>query len=352
MSIRIWRDDGLRVVAKSAFQNSRRPGLQPRQSAGRPTTVAPASRGVPPGTIAFRRYLDTEQTHAAIFSMSTDGTGARKLTDPPVNVIDSSPSWSPDGARIAFQREFTNKPYEVYIINADGSGLTQVDPGCPEGIPQSQICEETDPAWSPDGSRLAFGWPYGTLRKVKGEDTIEVASIGLMDPNGGNVVQITQLVRPSTSEDSTPAWSPDGKRIAFIRVIITAEPPDGAALFVVDADGANEKQLTPWELRAADPDWSPDGREISFRSEPHASMEFVGSLYTVRPDGTELHQLTPDDSKVHVLGSSFSADSEWIVFARTGVGGLPDLFIMRRDGTELVPLTETPVWDSAPDWAP
>ena len=82
------------------------------------------------------------------------------------------------------------------------------------------------------------------------------------------------------------------------------------------------------------------------------SREFYGDLYTVHPDGTGLKQLTDYDGDVQVLASSFSPDSEWIAFAQTGVGSQPDIFVMRRDGTEVAPLTQTPEWDSAPDWGP
>ena len=78
----------------------------------------------------------------------------------------------------------------------------------------------------------------------------------------------------------------------------------------------------------------------------------MGDLYTVRPDGSDLSQLTNNDDGSQVLASSFSSDSEWLVFAMTGVGGQPDLYVMRTDGTDLSQLTTTPLWESAPDWSP
>ena len=78
-----------------------------------------------------------------------------------------------------------------------------------------------------------------------GEDTIEVGAIGVMDADGGNVRQVTQRVRPTHSEDGEPVWSPDGKRIAFVRLNVTAKPRDRKAIFVVNADGSGLKRLTP-----------------------------------------------------------------------------------------------------------
>lgn len=114
--------------------------------------------------------------------------------------------------------------------------------------------------------------------------------------------------------------------------------------------GSGEQQITPWDLRAADSAWSPDGALISFRSEPSRAQEYVGHLYTVTPDGSGLTQVTDHEDGTMVLGSSFSPDSRWIAFARGGVGGMPDIYVMRRDGSDLATITETQVWDSAPDW--
>jgi len=172
-----------------------------------------------------------------------------------------------------------------------------------------------------------------------------------MDADGLNRRQLTQRRRPTSSEDHEPVWSPDGARIAFIRWNSTASPHDGRAIFVVNADGSGLRQVTPWKLDAGGhPDWSPDGRRILFRSP--SSDVFGSNIYTIRPDGTGLRQLTRFAGNVEVLSSSFSPDGRFIVFARTGTGGLPDLFVMRSNGTELRRLTRTAKWDSNPDWGP
>jgi Tol biopolymer transport system component len=252
---------------------------------------------VPSGTIAFRRFLDTEQTQAAVFTMSTDGSGEKQITKPPDGAVDQFPDWSPDGGRIAFQREFSDKPFEVYVINTDGSGEGVVDPGCPPDISSKEICEEFDPSWSPDGTSLAFSWAGGEIRQVRGQDTIEVLGIGVAGVDGSDAKLVTQRDRPTTSEDLDPTWSPDGKRIAFFRLNITAKPADGSAIFVANADGSSAKRITPWKLKAADITWSPDGELILFRSEPNPEQEHIGNLYTVKPDGTDLTPLTNTQGK-------------------------------------------------------
>jgi Tol biopolymer transport system component len=318
-------------------------------------TPAPATPPGKNGQIAFTRYEQGDRgghpTRGSIYTIGVDGKGERRVTHAPAGVSDEQPDWSPDGSRIVFTREFDDKPYEVWSVRPDGSDLRQIDPGCPPGIPSSQICEEIGPAWSPNGKRIAFGNAFGKLKTVRGEEWIEVLAIAVMDADGSNRRQLTQLRRPTSSEDHDPVWSPDGARIAFMRWNSTASPPNGKAIFVVDADGSGLRRVTPWELDAGDhPDWSPDGRRILFRSP--SSKIFGSNIYTIRPDGTGLTQLTRFGGNVEVLSSSYSSDGKWIVFSRSGRGGLPDLFVMRTDGTGIRQLTRTARWDSTPDWGP
>ena len=321
-------------------------------------SLAAAAPATPPGKngqIAFTRFASGvrggEANGGAIFTIGTDGRAERQVTRPPAGVSDVQPDWSPDGSRIVFQREFNDKPYETWTVRPDGSDAQSIEVACPPGIPATQICEENQPAWSPDGKRLAFSWAYGTLKRIRGEEWIEVSAITVMNADGRNVKQLTQLRRPTSSEDSQPVWSPDGKRIAFVRLNSTAKPVDGKAIFVVNGDGTGLRRVTPWRLNAGDhPDWSPDGRTILFRSPSEAV--FGSNLFTVRPDGTGLKQLTHVGRTVEVLSSSYSPDGKSIVFSRSGTGGLPDLFIMRSDGTKIRQLTRTTRWDSAPDWGP
>jgi Tol biopolymer transport system component len=303
------------------------------------------------GPIAFTRYLTSEHQDGAIFTSRVDGRGERQVTRPPSGVSDVQPDWSPDGSRILFERQYPDRPFEIFTVRTDGSGLRQIDPGCPPGIPADQICEELTPAWSPDGRRIAFGRPYGRIRQENGEDTIEVLAITVVRPDGSHARQITQLERPTTSEDTAPTWSPDGRWIAFQRLNITAEPRKHVAVFVVGADGRGLRRLTPWALNGGDhPDWSPDGSRILFHAQPDLDSPTGGALYTVRPDGSRLTRITRPSDAVEVLSSAFSADGKRIVFSRSGVGGKPDIFTIRLDGSDLRPVTRTATWESAPDW--
>ena len=316
-------------------------------------STAAAALATPPGSngpIAFTRYTDSFRTTGAIFAIQPDGQGERRVTRPPRGSVDFQPDWSRDGSKMVFQREYQDKPYETITVNRDGSGIRRVDPGCPPGIPSTQICEENQPAWAPDGRRIAFARAYGRLKQIRGEEWIEVSAIAIMDADGGNVRQLTQPRRPTSSEDSAPVWAPNGRRIAFVRLNSTARPQDRRAIFAVNTDGSRLRRLTPWSLDAGDhPDWSPDGRRILFRAP--ANEEFIGSnLWTVRSDGTGLRKVTRFGPGAGPLSASFSPDGKSIVFGLLREGRLPDIYTMRVDGSDLHRVTRSPSWESAPDW--
>ena len=125
------------------------------------------------------------------------------------------------------------------------------------------------------------------------------------------------------------------------------EPANGRALFVVNADGSDLRQLTPWTLNAGErPDWSPDGKLILFKA---PSKGQHGNLYTIDPDGSGLKQLTRYPAPRAVFSGSFSPDGKWITFSRGP--GYPGIFVMHADGTGVRQITRGG-WHNTPDWGP
>lgn len=310
------------------------------------------------GRIAFRRFLDLEQTTGAIFTIRPDGTRERQITYPPLGFVDRNPDISPDGRRITFEREGVDcgpdcSYDEIFVVDADGTHLTQLTHNPPgKACGTGGFCSGS-PAWSPNGRRIAFRRASGPVV----DDLIENQGIYVMKADGSAVHQITQKGRLALGEDTDPQWSPNGRRIVFQRFNVrTARPQDGVALWIINLHSGREHRVTPFGLRAGDtPDWSPDGQRILFHSNVDGPPIESANLYTVRPDGRHLHQLTfAADGVLQYLGSSYSPNGKRITFGRrpaTG-GTAADVFVMRADGTHRRPVTRTELYDSYPDWGP
>ena len=244
--------------------------------------------------IAFSRatytYRDvgggaTEEIYTQdIYVMNADGSGLREIADDPA--LDSGPAWSPDGSKIAFvsDRDATvgATSYDIYVTNADGTGEpTRImnQPGVESGL-----------NWSPDGSKLLYVSTADTPAFPNpGEDT----EIYVINPNGSGVVS---RLTDNTAYDSTPDWSPDGKQIAF------SSTRDGkSAIFKMNADGSGQTKIdyqapcidpqdfdSPRCIGDGYPVWSPDGTKIAFLRTMRDFGQYYDVFLTMNPDGTEL----------------------------------------------------------------
>jgi TolB protein len=305
----------------------------------------PASATAPGrnGRIAFKRYLGPDRTSGAIFTVAPGGFGERQLTTPPAGGSDDFADNASDGSFVAFQRCFDF--CQIAIVRSGGGAPVAVTPGCPPGGAPPACTDDYYPAISPDTREIAFVRGSGPF---DADDNIEHAAIWIMRADGRHARALTQP-RSRVQEDNEVQWAPDGRRLVFTRVILATQQH---AVFTIRADGTGLRQLTPYSLDAGDgPDWSPDGSRILFRI--HESQDFLNSnLATIRPDGSGFRLLTHVPPTRMVLSASYSPDGRFVTAALGGLGGLPDVFVMRADGTGERHVTGTPDWDSAPDWGP
>jgi Tol biopolymer transport system component len=167
--------------------------------------------------------------------------------------------------------------------------------------------------------------------------TPQASDIYLVDPSGERLVNVT---RGGGSRNELPAWSPDGRRLAFV-----SDRAGGTDLFAVDADATNLVNLTNHPALDTAPAWSPDGTRIVFASNRDGNDE----LYLMDADGTNLVRLTD-----HITTDSFPAwspDGTQIAFWSFRAGA-PDIFLISADGAGLRNLTNTPAIEFLPQWSP
>lgn len=232
--------------------------------------------------------------------------------------LDDWPAWSPDTFKILFQSDripdttFLAK-FQIYVMNSDGSSvgkLTSVD-----------TADSYQAAWSPDGTKIAFG----SNRDGNGE-------VYVMDPNGANVVRLTT----NAAEDGQPAWKPDGTKIAFV-----SNRDGNAEIYLMNPDGTGQVNLTNSTGNDYAPAWSPDGTKIAYQSDQETDF----AVWVMNADGTNRVRLT--DPSVQGGAPSWSPDGTRIAYEYGG-----DIWVMNADGSRKTHVTSGFWIDGLPKWRP
>jgi len=294
------------------------------------------------GRIAYSRWVDN--TGMAIFSAKADGSDVLQLTTPQLGVFgDVAPDWSPNGSTLLFERDFAGLSQQLYRVNADGGGLTQLF-DC-----AGRCLGVSDPVYSPDGKTIAFD-------EANGDDSYVSVGIWFMNPDGSNQRQITNRRFPSTSEDHMATFSPDGRQMAFTRSYYNAQPAAKQAVFVCNVDGSDLRRITPWQLNGGAADWSPDGRTILFSAHYDIGQDGTEQLFTVRPDGSGVRQLTPIGlAEPSNIEGKFSPDGRKIIFTHRAPNPTDPIpfsltYTMNADGSNVVLVAFADDWYQQPAW--
>ncbi len=265
-------------------------------------------------------FVSTRDGNPEIYVMDADGNNQIRLTNHPEE--DSSPSWSPDGARIAFVSNRNGGNYQIYVMDTNGKNMRRLTDGA----------YDWRPAWSLDGQWIAF--------HSKRDE--ERAKIYLVTPDGSN---LRKLAGDILSWDMEAAWSPDSQRIAFV----SSRENWGNEIYVMNADGTNQKRLTHNMVTERQPAWSPDGSKIVFS----LSLDEDTTIAMINADGTNQRNLTEE-----VLNGVWEANSSpaWSPDGRTiaYVSSIPGrdaaaIHLMTVDGERLKRLSK---WQNGEDYQP
>jgi Tol biopolymer transport system component len=228
------------------------------------------------------------QGPAGLVVVEADGSGARPALPAEFGGEARHADWSPDGSQVVFTLDDADGTRDIYVASAEGAQPRRlVDCVAP--------CRDADnPAWSPDGTRIAFS------RIVIRDGIDQGGTLELADPATGAVEVVATTT--TDAQAGVPRWSPDGTRLAVELLRWASASAEetrttGGAIGVIDLrdEPAQIRPITAFDLHASYPDWHPTQDLIVFQAgdgDPFEQSGVPQQLYTIRPDGSALTLLT------------------------------------------------------------
>ena len=273
-----------------------------------PTPVPPTPTPTPTltgGKIAFHSDRDGDRE---IYLMDPDGSNQVRLTSS--TGPDTTPSISPDGTKIAFERS-----QEIYVMDINGTNVTRLT---------NNSVDESSPSWC-SNNQIAFA----SIRDGQWE-------IYIMDSDGSNQTRLTF----TGAHETTVACSLNGTKIAF-----DSARDGNAELYVMNSDGTNQTRLTFDAGSDGSASWSPDGSKIAWRSQISGNND----IYVMNADGSG--QVNVTNHPATDGAPSWSPDGTKVAFDSNRDGDF-GIYVMNADGSNVVNITNTPGVDGGASWGP
>lgn len=282
------------------------------------TKPAPAPDNTPAPAASGEANGPGRIVPASVYVVNVDGSGSRTLTNRAL-AFDAHPAWSPDGTRIAFESTVDGRR-TIWVMQADGQGLRRL-------TELTGAAVETAPAWSPRGDRIAYA-----------SDRDGNPEIYVVGADGAGSRRLTD----NPAADGVPSWSPDGTRIAFV-----SDRDGQPGIWAMAADGSAPARLVPGTADpGSKPAWSPDGRAVAFASDRDgANLEIFVAEVGGAGAATKIVAGPGLDGE-----PAWSPDGAKLAFA-SDRDGSPQIYVANRDGSNVTKVT-TKARSYTPAWAP
>jgi Tol biopolymer transport system component len=245
----------------------------------------------------------------------------------------NDPAWSPDGTRIAFDRlNRGTGAFHIWTMRADGSERTRMTSGWGYNV---------EPGWSPDGSQLVFA---GFDPSNQSLDLYTLDASTSLAPSAPRTA-----VTDTPGDEHHPEWAPDGSRIAFDRLRCGGSAC-GSRIGTVAPDGGDYRMLSPGAVDVNElfPDWSPDSTSLVFESDRNGIAPQYSDIYTMSASGDHVMQLTS--------GGAWNEEPAWapdgtrIVYAHTSHVGRVALWMRSPNSASSRYVTGVGTYGGFPDW--